>query len=142
MSNAIMNRKASGFCPEVTDIAAIVPACKPSWIKVVSRMEWGDPVVREWCDLVLPVIGFGTIYQKDAPILVEPLPAFLVLLDDGCNTPSWCCINPQDKNMMILLSVDERPMEGDPCNCFTDGYKYFRLEKQDDPSIAWPHFIT
>ena len=124
--------------PEVTDIAAIVPACRPSWIRVVTRMEWGDPIVREWCDLVLPVLGFGTIHQEKQ----EPLPAFLVLFDDVCNTPLWCCNLPQNRDTMILLSVDERPRESSPCKGFTDGYKYFRLEKEDDPSIAWPYCIT
>ena len=102
--------------PSLSDIQHVVPAMQPAWVRIVECFVTEDQSDRfkEWQDLVLPVLAYGT--------LPGGVGAYLVNYDsDG---PVWFTLPPNSRDIKIIHSVGIMPERGTEVPGFTDEHTY------------------
>jgi hypothetical protein len=121
-----MQAEISKPLPKLSDIQAIVPVYKQTWLRVTERYDLydesgGNVVAKEWHSMALDVLALGVVAVHPC----EMRHAYFTLNPDVADGPYWH-LSPEwnNANVIVELFVGEKPDTSLLIGSFCEGYTY------------------
>ena len=118
----------------LSDIQAIVPVYKQTWLRVTERYdlneESGNNVIEKyWHSMLLDVLAFGIVAKPR----YDMRHAYFAMNPDRTDGPYWQ-LSPAFKtdNVMVEVFVGEKPDISKPIGSFCEGYAYVSGDQAPD----------
>jgi hypothetical protein len=121
-----MQAEISKPLPKFSDIQAIVPVYKQTWLRVTERYDLHDEsgknvVAKEWHSMAFDVLAFGVVAVHPH----EMRHTYLILSPNSTEGPYWH-LSPgyEQANVIVEVFVGEKPDTSLPIGSFCEGYTY------------------
>jgi len=120
--------------PKFSDIQAIVPVYKQTWLRVTERYDLHDEsgknvVAKEWHSMAFDVLALGVVAVHPH----EMRHAYLILSPSSTDGPYWH-LSPgyEQANVIVEVFVGEKPDTSLLIGSFCEGYTYVSGDEAPD----------